>query len=212
MSAYEKIVVVSNSAANPGTLGGYYPVSITPRRYSAEGAPDEITRRYIASVANQMSGEGLNLRYQRVGLLDSLVGTGLPRKNRIVLTEMCACVAVLDEVTPGAVWGFRYDVETFLSWLETQGFGVRAGRGMLGPKFVPGSVAALVSHRVDPAAVAQLTNIAGPDNGVTVPAVVDLRHRLLHIPRNLPVPTMAACKETVLKAFTYLPHPQMVFG
>lgn len=186
-----------------------------PLRFSGSGTPDEILQRYLDSLTHQLTAGGLNVDRQQVGPLMSTVATGLP-ENEMVLTEICVCVAPVDMVTPGMVTGYTRDVMLHLQSLEWGAFGdwaMSGGSGMgLGPSSAPGAIAALVTHNVDPAAIGHLQIRLSAKGRVTLPVIIDLRLRAVHIaPNRFSLPKPSA-KEVTLRAMGYLPHPVAVFG
>lgn len=165
--------------------------------------PSEVAR-YLDAVGHRMAAGRLRVSRGPIGPVNALIGVGMAVQSSLNPIELAVCVADLAEVTPDAVTDFPVRVNEFALALRRRSAMVVKG-GAFG-------VAALVSHRVQPAAVAAVKNRSLGYGSVVVPAVVDLGQRRLHIASNTPIVGFAVWGTVRDYARTHLPDPRLVLG
>lgn len=156
---------------------------------------------YIGAVAQIMMGQRMRLHERWIGPSWTLIGQPFPdAAAAFVSGDFVLGIAAIDEVSPQAVHGFPRQLDEF----------ARSQRqmGALGGAM---SVAALVSERVNPAALGNLKNFSQFGSGVC-PAVVDLGMRQVHIASNTPFIGFAVFKSLRNRAASYLIDPRQVLG
>ncbi|MEV0293346.1 hypothetical protein [Nocardia sp. NPDC050710] len=161
-------------------------------------------QRYLAAVTHHMTMGRLRIAQSPIGPLPCLTGVGSIVAASEFPIELAVCVATLDEVSPAAVRDFRRQVNEFARSLR--------GRSEFAERVGAGAVAALVSERVDPAALRAMKNKLMSYGSLVVPAVVDLGNRQLHIASNAPVIGRVVWNEIRSQARDYLPEPRLVLG
>ncbi|WP_280503604.1 hypothetical protein [Nocardia farcinica] len=190
-------------AHQPFSPGGH-PAGAHPRAGATGDPVQDETQRYLAAVTHQHALGRLHIGRQWIGPVLGLTGVGQAVATALNPIELAVCVADVAEVTPQAAADFPHRVDEFARSLRRRSAFVVKG-GVFG-------VAALVSHRVHPAAIQGLRNRPMSYGSVIVPVLVDLGQRRVHIPANTPVMGFAVWGSVRKQAEYYLPDPRWVLG
>lgn len=201
---------------HPQHPGGYAPQPPMPQQYlppqqhlpPPQPMPPQMpqlgpaVQAYIDAVAHRLMADRIQVQQTWIGPVPGLVGviTTNPLISFGSPVEFVLGVAALSEVTPMAVADFPRQVDQFARSQRSLG-------GLGGAM----SVAALVSERVDPAAVQRLSASSQWGSG-NIPAVADLGTRQLHIASNTPVFGFAMFGKLRTQANRYLPQPREILG